>query len=132
MQEQFDKENKISFEDNVTVRLSTYLKAKEITQSEFASWLDVTRQNIGNMLHGRSKLQINHLAVIRQKCPDLDILWLLFGEGSMYRTNHERKAEELDTKIKELMGQVKDLQDDKKQLRDGNEQLLYMLKIYKK
>lgn len=68
--------------ENTTVkeRLTSYLAFKRISKSEFGRIIGVSTSFIASM---RKSLQPDKVASIAQNFPDLNIQWLLTGEGNM-------------------------------------------------
>ena len=68
--------------ENTTVkeRLTSYLAFKRINKSEFGRIIGVSTSFIASM---RKSLQPDKVASIAQNFPDLNIQWLLTGEGNM-------------------------------------------------
>ena len=75
----FEKSNIM---ENTTVkeRLTSYLAFKRINKSEFGRIIGVSTSFIASM---RKSLQPDKVASIAQNFPDLNIQWLLTGEGNM-------------------------------------------------
>lgn len=68
--------------ENTTVkeRLTNYLAYKRISKSEFGRIIGVSASFISSM---RKSLQPDKVTSIAQSFPDLNIQWLLTGEGNM-------------------------------------------------
>lgn len=73
-------------EETMKQRLITLLKAKHMTQTEFARHLGVTPTYIGAMRKGMPK---ERLKVVFDMFPDVNRDWLLYGEGEMFATDNE-------------------------------------------
>lgn len=73
-------------EETMKQRLITLLKAKHMTQTEFARHLGVTPTYIGAMRKGMPK---ERLKVVFDMFPDVNRDWLLYGEGEMFVANDE-------------------------------------------
>lgn len=67
-------------EDSMKHRLLQLLKAKHVTQTEFARRLGVTPTYIGAMRKGMPN---ERLKLVYEMFPDLNRDWLLYGEGEM-------------------------------------------------
>lgn len=65
-------------------RLNQFIEYKNITSSQFADAAGVPRPTLSQLLTGRSK-SINDLMLskIHAAFPELNVSWLLFGEGVM-------------------------------------------------
>lgn len=73
-------------EETMKQRLITLLKAKHMTQTEFARHLGVTPTYIGAMRKGMPK---ERLKVVFDLFPDVNRDWLLYGEGEMFAADNE-------------------------------------------
>lgn len=73
-------------EETMKQRLITLLKAKHMTQTEFARHLGVTPTYIGAMRKGMPK---ERLKVVFDMFPDVNRDWLLYGEGEMFLPDNE-------------------------------------------
>lgn len=71
-------------EENVAIRLKGFIDQSGLTSSQFADQCGIPRPSLSQILSGRNK-KISDVIVglIHQAFPDLNILWLLFGEGDM-------------------------------------------------
>mgnify|MGYP003470234304 CR=1 FL=1 len=70
--------------ETVKERLSEYLKAKRITKAEFGRSIGVSASYVTSMRdNGRASIGVEKIERIRQRYPDLNIEWLLTGEGNM-------------------------------------------------
>ncbi len=73
-------------EETMKQRLITLLKAKHMTQTEFARHLGVTPTYIGAMRTGMPK---ERLKGVFDMFPDVNRDWLLYGEGEMFLPDDE-------------------------------------------
>lgn len=74
-------------EDNVATRLKGFISAQGITNSQFADTCGIPRPSLSQLLSGRNK-KISDVLVgqIHHAYPEMSILWLMFGEGKMLRS----------------------------------------------
>lgn len=75
-------------EDNVAIRLKGFIEQSGLTYSQFADRCGIPRPSLSQIISGRNK-KISDVLVgqIHQAFPELSVLWLLFGEGSMIVNN---------------------------------------------
>lgn len=86
----------IFVEPNVTKmnnRFAQFLAAENISQSQFADAIGVTRSSVSHILSGRNKPGSEFILGIMKKFPDLNIEWLLAGRGKMYKSKTLDNAE---------------------------------------
>ncbi len=54
-----------------------------MTQQEFAARLDISPASLSSIFNGRTNPTNNHVQAIHRAFPNININWLLFGEGDM-------------------------------------------------
>lgn len=71
-------------EENVAIRLKGFMDYLGISSSQFADQCGIPRPSLSQLLNGRNK-KISDVLVgqIHSVYPELSVLWLMFGEGSM-------------------------------------------------
>ena len=78
-------------------RLKKFIESKKINQKEFADLIDSTQQYVSALLNGKRKLGTNLVERFESQFPELNIHWLLTGEGKMLKGDEsdpeERKYE---------------------------------------
>lgn len=68
----------------ISDRLKLYIDHTGLTSSQFADLAGIPRPTLSQLLNGRNKKVSNELTgKLHASFPDLNILWLLFGEGDM-------------------------------------------------
>lgn len=68
-------------------RIKQLLAEKGLTQAEFADFIGVGRPSITHLMTGRDKSSQVVVSKTLLKFPEINPLWLLKGEGDMYREN---------------------------------------------
>lgn len=76
-------------------RLKQFLLAENITQAQFADNLNVVRASVSHVLSGRNKPGFDFIKAIMLKYPRLNIEWLIFGKGKMYKDSPAAAEEQL-------------------------------------
>lgn len=71
-------------DQNVAIRLKGFIESEGLSHSQFADRCGIPRPSLSQILSGRNK-KISDVIIgqIHKAYPELSILWLLFGEGSM-------------------------------------------------
>jgi transcriptional regulator with XRE-family HTH domain len=65
-------------------RFETFLNSKNLTQAEFSRITGYHPKNISGFLRGTVKMpKIDLVVVLATHFPELDLRWLLLGEGEM-------------------------------------------------
>ena len=65
-------------------RIREIMNSEGLTQQDFAQRLGISPGSLSNIFNGRTRATNNHTMAIHRAFPNLNIEWLLFGEGSMY------------------------------------------------
>ncbi len=78
-------------------RILLLLKEKNISVSQFADLIEVQRSSMSHIISGRNKPSLDFILKIFSKFPEINVNWLLFGEGELYKNNH--KTEKLNFDI---------------------------------
>lgn len=75
---------------NVTImntRLKQFIAAENITQAQLADTINVVRASVSHILAGRNKPSYEFISGLMRHYPTLNIEWLMFGKGKMYKDN---------------------------------------------
>lgn len=78
-------------------RLKQFLSAENITQAQFADNLNVVRASVSHVLSGRNNPGFDFIKAMMAKYPRLNIEWLIFGKGKMYKDAETPKEEQQDS-----------------------------------
>ena len=62
-------------------RIFTFIENQELTPTEFADKIGVSRASISSIKTGRTQPTLSLVEKIKQHFPDIDINWLIFGNG---------------------------------------------------
>lgn len=57
-----------------------------MTQQDFAAKLGISPASLSSIFNGRTNPSNNQVQAIHRCFPEININWLMFGEGSMYET----------------------------------------------
>ena len=81
-------------ENPIIQRLRQYITTTGLSSTQFADRASIPRPTFSQMLNGRNKSINNQvLSKLNDNFPELNILWLLFGQGDM-RVNANFKSSE--------------------------------------
>lgn len=69
----------------MNARLEQFLAAENISQAQFAETLGVARASISHILAGRNKPGYDFISSLMLHYPRLNMDWLFFGKGKMYK-----------------------------------------------
>lgn len=76
----------------MNTRLQQFIAAENISQAQLADSLNVARAGVSHILAGRNKPSYDFLTSLIQKFPRLNLEWLMFGKGKMYKDSVEVSA----------------------------------------
>ncbi len=69
------------------------MKAKGMTQQEFANATGISPAGLSNIFNGRTNPTYGHLSKIHENFPEVNIAWLFFGEGEMLNSDLSKSAD---------------------------------------
>lgn len=69
----------------MNTRLKQFIAAENITQAQFADNINVVRASVSHILAGRNKPGYDFISGLMRYYPNLNIEWLMFGKGKMYK-----------------------------------------------
>lgn len=87
------------------------MELKKMTQKEFASELCVSEGTLSSIYTGRTKPTNNMVSAIHECFPEVNISWLMFGEGDMIaepesgRSNDDDSAGRASVPTQQMYGQ---------------------------
>lgn len=67
-------------------RLEQFLRAENISQSQFADSIGVARASVSHILAGRNKPGFDFLQSMSKQYPALSLEWLITGKGKMFNS----------------------------------------------
>lgn len=71
-------------DSNIASRLKTFMESTGLNNSQFADTCGIPKPSLSQILSGRNKKVSNQLLeLLHNAFPDLNIIWLIFGEGDM-------------------------------------------------
>lgn len=74
-------------EEQMTDRLSRYIKSLGLTHEEFAKSIGMKKTTFSNKIQGIRSIDADMLVVILTTYPDLSADWLLTGHGKMEKAS---------------------------------------------
>lgn len=61
------------------------MESKHMSQQVFAQYIEMSPASLSSIFNGRTKPTLNIVEAIKHKFPNINIDWLLFGSGDMYK-----------------------------------------------
>lgn len=80
-------------------RLKQFLAAENITQAQFADTIKVVRASVSHVLAGRNNPSFDFLKAMMLNYPSLNMEWLIFGKGRMYKDRQQDNQEIKETAV---------------------------------
>ena len=74
-------------------RIFTFIESQQLTPTEFADKIGVSRASISSIKTGRTQPTLSLVEKIKQHYPDIDVEWLIFGKGNAPVVNNEPQSE---------------------------------------
>ena len=65
-------------------RILQIMRQEHMTQQEFAKAIEVSPASLSNIFNGKTNPTNNHVSAIHRRFPNVNVNWLMFGEGNMY------------------------------------------------
>jgi transcriptional regulator with XRE-family HTH domain len=82
-------------------RIGRILKTKKLSASQFADEIGVQRSSVSHVMSGRNKPSLDFITRIVNKYPEIDSVWLLTGNGEMFREMNKgyknERADDIET-----------------------------------
>lgn len=75
-------------------RIMKFMQYKHLTASQFADILEVQRSGISHLFSGRNKPSLDLVLKMLDKFPEINIHWLLKGEGVMISDNPAKESKD--------------------------------------
>ena len=76
-------------------RIFTFIASVKLTPTEFADKIGVSRASISSIKTGRTQPTLSLVEKIKQHFPEIDINWLILGEGDAPIVNNKEQEIEL-------------------------------------
>ncbi len=109
-------------ENHINKRLKAFRKKIKITQSELAELLECNQATVAYYEKGKIEPSIEKLLIMSQTY-NIDLNWLLTGQGSMFRGQAETEKIRLENEVEALKKENEKLYKDIKKLDDENKKL---------
>ncbi len=74
-------------------RIRQIMEQAEMSQQDFSTTLGISAASLSSIFNGRTNPTNNHVMAIHRAFPQINVNWLLFGEGPMYSDENEPDSE---------------------------------------
>lgn len=73
-------------------RIRQLMETQHLSQQQFADMLNISPASLSSIFNDRTKPTLNHVDAIQRSFPDVNLRWLLYGEGEMFDSKHENSS----------------------------------------
>ncbi len=70
-----------------------------LTQQEFAMRLEISAASLSNIFNGKTNPTNTHVCAVHKAFPEVNINWLIFGEGEMFSGEHASESQNEEVSI---------------------------------
>lgn len=70
-------------------RIRELMNSQGLTQQAFAQRLGISPASLSSIFQARTRPTLTHVEAIERSFPEVNIMWLVFGKGSMYASQEE-------------------------------------------
>lgn len=89
----FKHEHHINIVKHMKDRIRQLMMDKGMSQKSFASELCIAEATLSGIFNGRTRPTNLTVSAIHERFPDVNISWLMFGEGEMYVSSLKEQSE---------------------------------------
>ena len=68
-------------------RIRQVMEDRKMTQNEFALFIQQSPGTLSSIFNGRTRPTLNIVDAIKRCIPDISVEWLMYGDGTMYKTH---------------------------------------------
>lgn len=70
-------------------RIRQIQEKEQMTQRDFAAALGISPSSLSSIYNGHTSPTSNHVQAIHRRFPEINTDWVMFGEGEMFRSQHD-------------------------------------------
>ena len=68
-------------------RIKLLMEKENLSNSRFSDEIELQRSSLSHILSGRNKPSLDFIMKVKNRFPDINTDWLIFGEGNMYENS---------------------------------------------
>ena len=80
----------------MTERIQQLINDKKLSATQFSDEIGIQRSSLSHVLSGRNKPSLDFMLKIKTRFPDVNLDWLLLGEGQMYKEEKDTEDRIID------------------------------------
>ncbi|MCD8296164.1 MAG: helix-turn-helix domain-containing protein [Prevotella sp.] len=73
-------------------RIKQIMEAQKMTQQQFANYIGLSTASLSSIFNDRTRPTLNTVEAIRNKFPNININWLMFGDGTMFNDGDDTEV----------------------------------------
>jgi len=73
-------------------RVKKLLEIEQLTASQFADEIKLQRSSLSHVLSGRNKPSLDFVMKIKQRFSEVNLEWLIFGNGNMFEVKYDKEV----------------------------------------
>lgn len=73
-------------------RIKQLMESQHMTQQTFSDFIGISSASLSSIFNGRTKPTLNTVEAIRSKFTTINLEWLMYGVGSMFRDDNPADA----------------------------------------
>lgn len=77
-------------------RIKLLIKKENLSSSGFSDEIDLQRSSLSHIMSGRNKPSLDFVMKVKNRFPEINTDWLIFGKGSIYEAKSDIKIIEND------------------------------------
>jgi DNA-binding XRE family transcriptional regulator len=67
-------------------RIRQLMETQHLSQQSFAEMLNISPASLSSIFNDRTRPTLNHVDAIKRSFPNINLQWLLYGEGEMFES----------------------------------------------
>lgn len=70
-------------------RIRQLMESQHLSQQSFADMLNISPASLSSIFNDRTRPTLNHVDAIKRSFPNINLTWLLYGDGEMFTSGQE-------------------------------------------
>lgn len=79
---------------NMKERIKQIMESMHMSQQVFAQFIDLSPASLSGIFNGRTRPTLNIVEAIKNKIPQINTDWLMFGTGEMYKQASDENSKQ--------------------------------------
>lgn len=74
-------------------RIRQLMESQHLSQQSFADMLNISPASLSSIFNDRTRPTLNHVDAIKRSFPNINLSWLLYGDGEMFRPSSDNVSD---------------------------------------